>query len=469
MNSLFGRRTLYTDEDVITDDNVINVVKTAFNRHLMNSAEIAYLDAYYRGDQPILNKTKEFRQEINNKVVENRAYEIVTFKVGYQVGKPIKYVSRKNDDKTSEQIQTLNDYMLSENKHTQDTKLVEWEFIGGTGYRLVLPNVRRTDGEAPFKVYVLDPRYTFVVYRSGFKNEPKLGVTYYAKQDGTIVFDAYSENRYWHFENSSEFPMTSTGHIYGGIPIIEYYANRSKLGAFEIVIPILNAINNVSSDRLDSIKQFVEAILFIKGFHLDEEQQKQLKELGGLFGPADGDAKYLTAELNQMQTQTLVDYMDQTVRIICAMPNRNGGSSTSDTGTAVIYRDGWSDAETYAENTESYFQESEKNFLKLCTGMMNILDRTDLSYPDVETVFTRRNYANDQTKINNLVTMLNCDKIHPRIAWQLSGAVADPENAYKISQEYYESRQQQMMDALMRQSEEDSDEDEEATEEKSSV
>ena len=464
MNSLFGRRTLYTDEDYIDDSNVIGIVKTAFARHLINSAEIAYLDAYYRGDQPILSKTKEFRTEINNKVVENRAFEIVTFKVGYLVGKPIKYVSRKNDDKTSEQIQMLNEYMLSEDKHTMDTELVEWMTIGGTAYRLVLPNVNRADGESPFNVYVLDPRYTFVIYRSGFKNEPRLGVTYYAKQDGTIVFDVYSANRYWHFEDRSDAPITSTYHIYGDIPIVEYHANKSKLGAFEIVIPMLDAINNVSSDRLDSIKQFVEAILFIKGFQLDDEQQRQLKELGGLFGPNDGDAKYLTAELNQMQTQTLVDYMDQTVRIICAMPNRNGGSSTSDTGTAVIYRDGWSDAETFAENTESYFQASEKRFLKLALSMMNIVDRSNLEYTQVDTVFTRRNYANDQTKINNLVTMLNCDRIHPRIAWQLSGAVADPENAYKISQEYYESNQKQIMDTLMKQSEDGVDEDEEANE-----
>ena len=36
--------------------------------------------------------------------------------------------------------------------------------------------------------------------------------------------------------------------------------------------------------------------------------------------------------------------------------------------------------------------------------------------------------------------MLATDKIHPRLAWQLSTLVSDPESAYMISQEYEEQR-----------------------------
>lgn len=35
------------------------------------------------------------------------------------------------------------------------------------------------------------------------------------------------------------------------------------------------------------------------------------------------------------------------------MPNRNGNASTSDTGSAVIMRDGWSDAEARAKDSEN--------------------------------------------------------------------------------------------------------------------
>ena len=39
--------------------------------------EMDYLYWYRRGDQPVLSRTKTVRPEINNKVVENHASEIV--------------------------------------------------------------------------------------------------------------------------------------------------------------------------------------------------------------------------------------------------------------------------------------------------------------------------------------------------------------------------------------------------------
>ena len=78
---MFGRRTIYTDCDNITAKNICGVLNKAFNTHLTNRAEIDYLYKYYKGDQPILYRTKDIRPEINNRIVENRANEIVSFKV----------------------------------------------------------------------------------------------------------------------------------------------------------------------------------------------------------------------------------------------------------------------------------------------------------------------------------------------------------------------------------------------------
>lgn len=447
---LFGRREIFTDYDYISDENVVEVLNAAMKDHAFNSNQIDYLYNYYKGNQPILHKTKEFRPEINNKVVENRAYEITSFKVGYLVGNPIQYVGKKNDDSAAESIRQLNEYLFAEDKHTKDTELVEWFTICGLAYRLVLPDVNGEEDESPIEIFTLDPRYTFVVKRSGFDGRPMLGVNYFKKQDGTTVFNVYSKNRYWRIENTGSMVVTmSVPHIYGDIPIIEYKSDMARLGAFEIVVPMLNALSELSSNRLDSISQFVQAILFLKGFQIEAEQLKKLQEYNGLMAPSgDSDAKYLTAELNQMQTQSLVDYMEETILIICAMPNRNGGSSTSDTGTAVYYRDGFSAAEVYAERTEGYFKQSEKKFLKIALNMMNTLRNTDISVSDIDIVFTRRNYANDQTRISNLLQLLSSDKIHPRLAWQISGVVPDPENAYKVSMEYYDSQQTKLLESL---------------------
>ena len=57
---------------------------------------------------------------------------------------------------------------------------------------------------------------------------------------------------------------------------------------------------------------------------------------------------------------------------------------------------------------------------------------------DIDMKFTRRNYEAIQSKSQVLVSMLQQDKIHPRLAFLHSGLFTDAESAYAMSKEYYE-------------------------------
>jgi hypothetical protein len=96
---LRGRREIFTDVAKITKENICEVIDEAFATHLLNATEIEYLQNYEKGKQPILDRIKEVRPEINYKAVENHATEITTFKVGYVFGSPITYVQRASVDK----------------------------------------------------------------------------------------------------------------------------------------------------------------------------------------------------------------------------------------------------------------------------------------------------------------------------------------------------------------------------------
>lgn len=446
MRTLFGRRVIYTDVAEVTAGNVIDVLQKALFIHLQNQADIDYLYRYYRGDQPILSREKDVRPEINNKIVENRANEIVSFKVGYLMGEPVQYVSRSDDEGIAKSVMQLNDYVLSEDKPAKDKELADWFHICGTSYRMILPDDMADveEDEAPFEIFTLDPRFCFVVYSTALGNPPLMGVKYILKEDGTLVFSCYTQDHYYEVNNT--WAILHSEPQYLGIPIVEYPANKARLGAFEIVIPLLDAINTVESNRLDGVEQFVQALMLFHNVDISSEDFGKLKELGAIkFKDIDAQTKaeiqYLTSEMNQAQTQTLVDSMYNTVLTICGMPNRNGGSSTSDTGSAVIMRDGWSAAEARAKDSELMFKRSEKEFLKLLLRICRDLGDLTLKLSGLEIRFTRRNYENITEKANVLTMMLSNPKIAPVLAFTHSGLFSDPQLAYKMSMEYMEEQE----------------------------
>ena len=446
---LFGRRVIYTDEVEITSKNLISVLTAATTHFYANRNEIDYLFEYYKGKQPILGRTKQIRPEILYNLVENSANEIVSFKTGYLMGEPIQYVSRSKKDDLVDEIEHLNNFMYSEEKASKDKELADWQHIAGTAYRITLPRVDIED--SPFETYVIDPRNAFVIYRNSYEKTPLAGVSYVKRANGRELFSVYTDKMYYEVGLSRNGGdqvdwggsqiSSATPHTLGMIPIIEYPANEARLGAFEIVIPLLDAINTVASNRSEGVEQFVQSLLVLKGMDLSENEYDSLMAKGGIRVPVEGDVKLLTGELNQAQTQTLVDHMYQTVLTICGMPNRNGGSSTSDTGSAVIMRDGWSAAEARAKDSEMLFKRSEKQFLRLVLRIMRDMSGIELGLSDVEIRFTRRNYENIMEKSQVLITMLGSPRVHPELAFEASGLFVDPNIAYMKSKEWWESNE----------------------------
>ena len=451
--TMYGRKMITTDATEITESNVVSELEKAIAKHLTNRGEIEYLWNYYRGKQPILSRTKDVRPEICNKIVENRANEIVSFKVGYLCGEPIQYVGRSGEDVISTGISQLNEMMFSESKASQDKEIVEWQMICGTAYRLVLPDTTEDEDDAPFEMFTLDPRDSFVVYSNSIGNKPLMGVKYCTDESGVSTYSIYTDNRFWKVKASGI--LERARHGLGMIPIFEYPANNARLGAFEIVLPLLDAINNVASNRLDGVEQFVQSFIKFINCDISADDFQQLKDLGAIkvksVDGANADVDMITNELNQGQSQTLVDYLYQTVLTICGIPNRNGGSSTSDTGSAVLLRDGWSLAESRAKDSELMFKKAEKNVLKLILKICRESAGTptevcSLKLKDIALQFTRRNYDNIQSKAQVLVQMLGNSKIHPRLAFAHCGMFSNVEDAYSQSMKYAEEQAQKALE-----------------------
>lgn len=448
-DGLHGRRVVFTDRKAITPETVVEAVGKALAIHQANAAEEWYLWNYYRGRQDIRLKSKLVRPEINNKVMVNRANEIVTFKSAYLLGEPVQYVSNGGEDSISERVNRLNEYMRSESKETKDKELADWMHICGVGVRMVLPDAEGEEDGSPVSIYTLMPMEAFSIYHSGVGHKKLAGVLIQKDEDGTNYACVYT--REWYFEIKAGQIIKQEARTVPYIPIIEYENNQARMGAFEVVLPLLNAINTIESNRVDSVQDFVNAFDVFQNCELEEG------EYANLAGKAISIRSYdqleakvyrISSELNQGNTQTLVDDLYDTALTICGMPNRNGGSSTSDTGTAVIYRDGFAEAESRAKDTEKSWTKSEREFLRIVLFICRETADLGLELKDIKVEFTRKNLSNVQSKVQVLCEMLNNSKIHPKLAFQHSGVFSDAEAAYRESMAYYEEQQAELQRSL---------------------
>lgn len=443
-DGLHGRRQIFTNKPEITEDNVIEILESALAVDSCNVREIEYLWNVYRGDQDIKNKTKIVRPEVNNKVVVNLANYIVTFKDAYLLSSPVQYIAATGEDEISEAVNKLNGFMYEEDKESKDKRLVNWMHICGVAPRMVLPNPDYDDENSPALIYTLDPREAFVIYYSGLGKRPVAGVLKQYDENGEQIYYVYVKTGMYTVRKNKVADFSA--YDYGRVPIVEYVNNSARIGAFEVVIALMNAVNTLESNRIDNVVDFVNAYDVFKNCEIDAKTYSELTAGGqaimirstmGL----DASVTRITSELNQTGVQTNIDDLVAYIDVICGLPNRNGGSSTSDTGTATIYRDGWADAESRADDTEKLFIESEKEVLKLFLKLFREKVKIDLNLRQVRVKFTRKNLTNIQSKSQVLCELLNNPKVHPKTAYRVSAVSPDIEEDYRMGMEWYEEQE----------------------------
>lgn len=424
-----GRKKILLDYDAVTPANVRDVLEKAMEIHRRNRDEILYLYDYYRGITPVQNKRKEIRENINHKVNVNRAYEIISFKLGYAYGEPIKYIAY--GDGKSEDVAKLNDIMMQSDKMRKDTELAMWGLICGVGYRLVLPT---SGGSLPFELLTLHPANTFIIRANDVRQTVLAAVTYVEHDDSSKTYSVYTPTQYMTVSDAGVEVEDSLI----GIPIIEYPENTAYLGAFEPVLDLLDSISAIESMRVDDVEQTVNSFLALLGGQIDDQVLERLEQYKMLCMPDGVDAKYISKPMMQSDMQVLANSLYQQVLTICGMPNRNGGTSTSDTGTAVQLRDGWSNSECQAKISEMLFKSSEREFLKVALEICRIFSTLDMSVSDLDIKFKRHNTENMATKTAALSTLIAAN-IAPQVAIDTVELWSDPNEVWEQSKPFFEA------------------------------
>ena len=452
-NDMFGRLDIYASYDDINEENLIAEVNEALVYHVRNMLEEEFLYWYTRGVQPILNRKKEVREDILNIVQVNTAAEIVDFKNGYFLTQPCSYVSRRNGVQTK--VKKLNEYLYRSGKQDADNEISDWFHRVGKAPLFVEPG---EDNEVPFRAYALDPRSAFVVYSLRPGNKPVMAVNL-VTVDGVAKLDVFTENMVYHLtgavvgkmittEKNHDYMVTATTldysepNVLGYIPIIEYRYNSINTSAFELAIPLIDEISNLTSNACDGVEQFIQSLAIAVNCEFPENTTiTDIRKAGMIalrsIGENKADFKVLSEQLDQTQTKTLTDNLYDEILRICAMPSRNtSGSSTYDTtGAAVLANFGWYQADAAARNTEDLFKKSNRQFDRIIVEILRRKGLLDIDLNDFEIQFVRNETANVQSKAQAFQTLMAAG-LHPELAAAKSGISNDPVKDMKMSEQY---------------------------------
>ena len=462
----YGRRAIYTDETEITSENVVDVLKKSMKIHQKNREDIVWLQDYEKGNQPVLGRKKEVRPEINNKIVENHASSIVSFKTGYLFGSPVSLVQRADKDSTGEpptmddkRVSMLNEMLIEQSKAAKDQRLAHDFCTSGVGYRMVLPKRRRKPWEVSlFDIIPLDPRSTFVVRTNDVYKDVIMAVTYSQKansdyenlalaSDSSIARDVkrrygvYTNDRYYEIQDDKI--LFEKENPIGVIPIVEYVFDEDRMGAFEKVIPLLDALNLTASERQDDLEQFVQSILVLLNSDMRAEELESLPPNAILLlnSARDGvntDAKMLTQAMDQSSTQSYVDHTLEQMEKIACVPGKTANAQNT-TGEAIQLSDGWQLAETAAKGEEHIFEESERRLLEVILAILRIDIDADkmlktLRLSDIDIKFTRNRTDGLLVKAQALQMLLNAG-IKNKHAFEACGLWSDTQTVWDDSKD----------------------------------
>lgn len=440
MPDLYGRTVIYTNVDEINAENVRDILNDALTIHSTNVEQIDYLYDYYKGKTEIEKRTKDVRDDILNQICENRAWEIVNFKTPFVVGSPITYST--STEEYSDEVDKLNRLNKLEGKSTKDYNMVEWMMIAGTSYRATLPREEFEEGDVPYTIDVPDPRQAFVIYSGGIRKKQMASVYMVTDADGVTWYWVYTKDKVFKLNDADE-RIEASDWTLNYFPIVEFPLNNVRMGSYEMVIDLLDAINELDSNRQDGVMQFIQSLLVLKNCKLPEGYTATTIAQNGLIelvsnADSPADIELLAQQLDQEQTQTLKDDFYNAILTICAIPNRNGGSSTSDTGLAVMYRDGWSAAEAARKATEQMIEQSEVESLRLVLKICEETGTLSIPLSEINVDFTQNHYENLEMKTAVLIQLLSNDKVHPLTAYEVCGLFADPNAKYLAGMEWYE-------------------------------
>lgn len=490
----------FRDSDFNTADYGWAIIKrylpNILSTHLTNANKIDYLYNFFLGQQDILSKKRlhSVNSDNNNIIVENEASREVEFKVGFINGEHRDYTHKLESN--SDDLTYLNRYFTDCDFFAKDNDLKEWIYITGIGTTHTAPRTdiiisdgideltkqskmryaTKADGynveyEAPFTYDCVDPRENFVVYSSATNKQPLMCISFVEIEiDDSGIMPTTGkqlliETRYATFKfNSdsqfSEFYWNNGDYVeikpkyLRYLPLIEYSANKDRIGIIEKNRDIFNQINTIRSAISDMVIDNSNAILLFKNVDITADEVKEMRKAGAIvISDTNGALADLQTIKIEIPFDNLTTYIDQLIRTAdnnVGVPQASGQvTSGGDTGQARLLGGGWNNAYIVAhkeiQSFLKYDYEQLKLILMFCKQIPECpLDELYASQVDINYRINQNDNFLVKTQGMKYLYDMHCDLEFIMKVVGLSNDIKADSNAWRESIEWFYKNQLEM-------------------------
>ena len=288
----------------------------------------------YEGKYKIFFQPKKPAWKPDNRLAVNFAKYITDTFSGYVQGIPQQVIS--DDSGTAERVTAYNDVagMIEQLAAAVDSML-----IYGRSYLMAYE-----DENGDIGIAATDPEESFVIYDDGIRQRPLYFVrTYYdidRKRHGSIS-DGEGNIKYFDWAGGIEWTAEER-HGFAGVPAVELSTGIIRKGIFADVLNLIDAFNQLLSDKANDISMFADAYLKILGADIDDKSLKWIRNnrvinLKGK-GASDLVVDFLERPSADGSQENLLNRLYELIFVTAMVVNISDADFTAASGQAMKYR-----------------------------------------------------------------------------------------------------------------------------------
>ena len=350
------------------------------------------------------NMYNRYNRPLSHNITINLEKYITDTIVYYTFGEPIQY-----SNVSEEFINNMT--IIDEDSH--NVEMAMDQSIFGRAYEYIQIN---EEGEV--ELVNLSPLNTFVIYSNDIVPKPILGVHINEEYDEDDSLEGYNvlcwsdlfAYKYYGQDLDRLQLIEVVPHYFGGVPVIELKNNKEEKADFADVVGLIEAYEQLQTNRVIDKNQFVNKLLVIINSSLGdtteefEESKKILKEGGILELSGSGDsapsAQFISQSLNEADVDVLKKSIENDIFKMAKIPNLADESfSNAQSGISLRYK--LYGTEIIAQEKERDFKKMLRQRLKMINNIYN-LKNVGMELGDIDIIFVRNIPTSAEERLQEL-------------------------------------------------------------------